>query len=330
VLLVVWISGAYVLHPQAAHAERTSLSGLLELLCGAGVSFDACKATLTPQDVVSLVEFLCGGDVHNCQRAGSASLWQLVADGSGDIFYDNGTVTIGGHVGIGTTSPDTTNNSVHITNVTGEPHDAGITLERIGQAKVQLRAGNLSEGLIFRTLTDSPFLFLNVDSEKFRIAANGNISGTFGLYHAASDRRLKKDIVTITNALHKVLSLHGVNYRWQDGGEADAIQMGLIAQEVEQVIPEVVHTAEDEMGTKSIRHENLVALLIEAIKELKADKDAQIAALEARLVALEQAVGKGGTLAPLSSFSLPADWPLVGGLVLVGLVLGRRWRKQGA
>jgi hypothetical protein len=81
----------------------------------------------------------------------------------------------------------------------------------------------------------------------------------------ASDERIKTNIKTIENALEKTLLLRGVNYN-DIRIEPDKLRMGLIAQEVELIIPEVVHT--DEKTTmKSIEYQNIVGLLVEAIKE---------------------------------------------------------------
>lgn len=78
-----------------------------------------------------------------------------------------------------------------------------------------------------------------------------------------SDIRFKHNVVTIDNALDKVNALRGVSY------EKDLKQcIGVIAQEVENVIPEVVHTDPD--GMKSVAYGNIVGLLIESIKELTA------------------------------------------------------------
>lgn len=76
-----------------------------------------------------------------------------------------------------------------------------------------------------------------------------------------SDRRFKHDIQTITDALHKVKQLRGVSYE-----KSNKQSIGVIAQEVEEVIPEVVMT--DHEGMKSVAYGNLVGLLIEAVKEL--------------------------------------------------------------
>jgi len=86
-----------------------------------------------------------------------------------------------------------------------------------------------------------------------------------------SDIRFKKDINTIPDALKKVLSLRGVNFLWKDESImlSKSKQLGLIAQEVEKVIPEVVRE-QDRTGDekfKIVDYDKLVPLLIEGIKE---------------------------------------------------------------
>jgi hypothetical protein len=85
---------------------------------------------------------------------------------------------------------------------------------------------------------------------------------------AYSDARLKTDIKTIDNALDKVTQLRGVTFT-KDG----VAGLGVIAQEVQKVIPEVVITNEDPDSTLSVAYGNIVGLLIEAIKELKTEID---------------------------------------------------------
>ena len=96
------------------------------------------------------------------------------------------------------------------------------------------------------------------------LSSNGNnLAGSFtatGDITAYSDRRFKHNIVTVDNALDKVTQLRGVSYE-KDGRES----LGVIAQEVEEIIPQVVHT--DAEGMKSVAYGNIVGVLIEAIKE---------------------------------------------------------------
>jgi hypothetical protein len=80
----------------------------------------------------------------------------------------------------------------------------------------------------------------------------------------SSDKRLKKNITPIDSSLDKVEHLRGVNFNWIENDNKD---VGVIAQEVEQVIPEAVETRED--GTKAVNYSKIIPLLINAIKELK-------------------------------------------------------------
>ena len=80
---------------------------------------------------------------------------------------------------------------------------------------------------------------------------------------AFSDERLKDNIETLEDGLDKVEQLRGVTYT-RDGRK----NIGVIAQEVEKILPEIVLTADDEMGTKSVDYSRITAVLIEAVKEL--------------------------------------------------------------
>jgi hypothetical protein len=85
---------------------------------------------------------------------------------------------------------------------------------------------------------------------------------------AASDRRLKKNIETIPNALASIQRLRGVRYEWRKPGQAfpKGERLGVVAQEVQKVYPELIHKSGD--GYLGVDTECLVAPLIEAVKEL--------------------------------------------------------------
>ena len=89
---------------------------------------------------------------------------------------------------------------------------------------------------------------------------------------AFSDKRLKTDIYNIENGLEKVMKMQGVHYKRKDVNNAKP-QVGVLAQDMEVIVPEIVLTADDEMQTKSVDYGKLTAVLIEAIKELKAEID---------------------------------------------------------
>lgn len=100
-------------------------------------------------------------------------------------------------------------------------------------------------------------------TQTLTLDSTGNLTATANVT-AYSDASLKENIQTIPNALDKVLNLRGVEFDRIDI-EGNPHQIGIIAQEIENIIPEVVLTGQD--GIKSVSYGNLVGLLIEAIKE---------------------------------------------------------------
>jgi|GEM_PF-2044098 len=104
---------------------------------------------------------------------------------------------------------------------------------------------------------------------------NGQVNAP-SFYHP-SDQRFKQNVRPLGGALASVLALRGVRYEWnapgvQRGGKAGAPQVGLIAQELEKVYPELVSIDKD--GYKAVNYSQLTPVLIEAIKELKAENAA--------------------------------------------------------
>jgi hypothetical protein len=103
----------------------------------------------------------------------------------------------------------------------------------------------------------------------YRLYVNGTTYCTAGAW-AGSDKRWKKSITSLEDALGKVRQLQGVNYEWRttefpDKNFESGRQVGLIAQDVEKVVPELVKT--DEQGYKAVAYDKITAVLVEAIKE---------------------------------------------------------------
>jgi hypothetical protein len=120
---------------------------------------------------------------------------------------------------------------------------------------------------------------IGTSSPSYTLHVNGSVAGT-SAYVNLSDKRYKKNIAPITDALSKVEQLNGVMFDW-DTEKDKTINLdtkrhiGVLAQDVEQVVPEAVSTAKD--GRKSVAYTDLVPLLIEAIKEQqKQIKDLQL------------------------------------------------------
>jgi hypothetical protein len=90
--------------------------------------------------------------------------------------------------------------------------------------------------------------------------STGTLNAT--IFNTLSDINNKENVATIEDSLNKVLNLRGVSFNWKETKEKS---IGVIAQEVEQVIPEIVQT--NEKGIKSVSYDSIIGLLIEAIKD---------------------------------------------------------------
>lgn len=196
----------------------------------------------------------------------------LIRGDSGDSFIK------GGNFGIGLTDPivpfevftntnsyamylgDKTNNHLRMAGTAGASLDYSL---------IQSMNGGSASNLILQRDGGNVGIGNLIPSQKLHVSGNILATGTI----TPSDRRLKKNIKTVTNALSKVSKLHGVNYEWQDADTySSGVQLGLIAQEVKDVIPEVVSKNGDYYG---VQYAPLVAVLIEAIKEQQKTIEAQ-------------------------------------------------------
>jgi len=102
------------------------------------------------------------------------------------------------------------------------------------------------------------------------IHVEGNVTGT--VLHFLSDKRYKKNITPILNILPKINQLVAIYYHWEkekfpEKNFSDKKQIGFIAQEVEKIFPELIHT--DKKGYKSLSYSKLTPFLLQAIKELQ-------------------------------------------------------------
>jgi trimeric autotransporter adhesin len=108
---------------------------------------------------------------------------------------------------------------------------------------------------------------------------------------SASDGRYKKDIEPLKASLDKVMKLNGVSYKWKmegnpGSGFSEGRQIGLVAQDVERVLPELVYT--DSKGYKSLAYDKLVPVLVEALKE----QEGEIRELKEKLGRLDRLEAK--------------------------------------
>ena len=217
------------------------------------------------------------------------------------------TILSSGNVGIGTTSPTARLNVVGVGQANNPTVAIDVTNSDSFNHGLEIFDGNLTTGetvlmaighsgstkltAIFGFIRNENSLDQNLATigfwgadNKFTVSAGGNVGigtgtglpaykldvqGTIratGDVIAYSDVRVKENIKTIDNSLEKVSKLRGVEFNKIGNNEKS---IGVIAQEIEKVIPEVVKI--DDKGMKSVAYGNISGLLIEAIKELKAE-----------------------------------------------------------
>jgi hypothetical protein len=111
-------------------------------------------------------------------------------------------------------------------------------------------------------------------SEFFRMNSSGNFlvyADVTAFSTTLSDRRLKNNVTTITSSLEIINKLRPVSYTWDDKLNRKGTDFGLIAQEVEEILPDIVKETEtlfDNNIYKSISYEKLIPFLIKSIQEL--------------------------------------------------------------
>ncbi len=138
-----------------------------------------------------------------------------------------------------------------------------------------------SQKLYIAKSVKSPLVYGDFNRKTLKV--NGKMYAT--KFITSSDARLKTDIKPLSNALDTVLKLQGKQYRLIDEA-VDQADIGLIAQDVEKVLPQIVSETED--GYKAIDYQSLTAMLIEGMKE----QQDQIAALEQENTQLKTVMAK--------------------------------------
>ena len=172
----------------------------------------------------------------------------------------------------------------------------GVPVERFG-------VSSAGDAIVNRNLKVGPFYFDGNDDTWIRLRdgdggaykdlAAGNVYASLNSYGTAfyynSDLRLKENIKPLQNSLEKVQALKGYTFDWKATGKSD---VGLIAQEVEKVFPALV-AINPVTGMKSVEYGNLIAPIIESIKELfnnQKKQDSEIEELKKQVKELKSMV----------------------------------------
>ena len=189
-----------------------------------------------------------------------------VVDALIDIDLSGGSVNVGT---VKTNSGDMTFDSAG--DIILDADGADVIFKDAGTAIAHL-TNSSSDFVIETKVQDKDFIVKGNDGGSGITALTIDMSGagaaTFNNdVTAFSDKRLKTDITPIDNALEKVMQMQGVYYKRNDVENART-QVGVLAQDMEGIVPEVVLTADDEMQTKSVDYGKLTAVLMEAVKQL--------------------------------------------------------------
>ena len=228
--------------------------------------------------------------------------WEVASDSSFNNIIGTGTVSSGGISSAGTLSIAGATNPIAFSVATSGTYYARLCWTRTlysnttSTTQFYTKSSSVSNVSIASSVeatevTDKGFQVVNATDTYFRIDRSsfsgayvkigGSLSATGNITaYASSDKRLKENIIPIENALDKIDKIDGVEFDWtdaymekKDGNDKDAQSLikkhdiGVIAQQIEEVLPEVVMKRED--GYLAVRYEKIIPLLIESIKELK-------------------------------------------------------------
>ena len=223
---------------------------------------------------------LRGNNRIDLQKYTGETMGSFNADGAVNLYHDNSVKIATSATGVTVTGSIANASGDMTLDVAGDltlDADGGDILFKDGGTTIATLSNTSSDFVITTGVQDKDFIVKGNDGGSAITALTIDMSGagaaTFNNdITAFSDRRLKTDITNIENALPKVMRMQGVYYKRNDIENAKE-QIGVIAQDMETIVPEVVLTADDEMQTKSVDYGKLCAVLIESIKELKAEID---------------------------------------------------------
>lgn len=242
----------------------TSASDAAGQIAGS-LSFNATSNTGAADNRVAMIRAITEG----ATAANRGGYLQFITKPDGGAQAEHMRINSAGNVGIGTSSP------AQKLDVIGTVKANAITLNGAATTAILHATAGTGTTTIQGTNTGT----------SYGIYCNASNCGGASAWQNVSDLRLKERIETLGPAqgLDTVLRLRPVSFYWKDHNRDDieGRKIGLIAQEVESLVPEVVHTGDDAAKTKSIAYSDLVPVLIRAIQDLKADNDNLRAGLKA-------------------------------------------------
>jgi hypothetical protein len=239
-----------------------------------------CNGTVTAGSTAFTYRYANEAPARMDLEDGNVTFYNAAAGTVGDTISWNQRMIVNssGNVGIGDTSAP---------NKLSVKDTGNLTCRFTGGTTFSLYQNNTDGSVIFSanhgnaspTGVEKRFIWqLAGGTAKMKLDdGNLTVSGDVVAYGSPSDKRLKENIKPIESALDKVEKLQGVTFDWKDKKQDKAYDpdqawkedIGFIAQDVQKVIPELVR--ENDNGMLSMRHQGIAPILLEAIKELKAE-----------------------------------------------------------
>jgi hypothetical protein len=212
---------------------------------------------LTPR--LRFIDNVAGAERMSVDRTGNLLIATGSATGTASQPLQVGSgAYIAGNLGVGATNPTYKVSVVGDINFTGSLYQNG-TLFTSGGGSSQW----VTTSVGINTLSNVGVGTTNPTS-KLTVTGDGRFTGivTAANFNSSSDINLKENIHTVENSLETIQSLRGVSFDWKESGKKS---YGVIAQELEEILPELVSSGE----IKTVNYNGIIGVLIEAVKELK-------------------------------------------------------------
>ena len=263
----------------AAGKNISNASGDLTIDCPADIVLDADGGNIEMKDD--------GLHFYSISRSGDNAIIQSVISDGDVIIQGNdggtgitaltldmssaGAATFNSTVSHKGSTASSAANFISSWNNTGQSYNGYLYADSGGTGIFSHSSAAIQEGIYFQNSTDKT-IFYNQGAARGQIDGSGNVIfvGNITAYGSTSDIRLKENVEVISDAINKVKQLKGITFNYKKDGKKST---GLIAQDLEKVLPEAVYETsdvDDEDKHLAVRYGNTVGLLVEAIKELEA------------------------------------------------------------
>ena len=275
----------------------------------------AVKAVADGSNVISWLNSTgnIAGTLSSASGSPSGAGALLLNDGNGITTVlisghtENSFINTGGNLGIGTSAPPTRlavkavadgsnviswlnstgNIAGTLSSASGSPSGAGALLLNDGNGITTVLISGHTENSFINTGGN---LGIGTGAPGFRLEVNGDAGKPGGgSWSNSSDRRLKKNVEDLDGALDQLLRLRGVTFEYKDPATINELpgeRIGMIAQEVEEVLPDWVNI--NSRGHKTVTFRGFEALTVEALRDLRTEKDRELANHHERLGAVER------------------------------------------